>query len=387
MVYWQMALHQLRNNWIRTLLTVLGLLIGTAALIVVLSLGEAGKLRIQQELQSFGINLVWVKPQQNPSAAALGEMDMYALARSVRGVERAYATQYWMTQVKGGGTELGVQLVGTQPGFEISNNVSLFTGRFLTETDVAQKRNVMVISDTEADKWFGYTNALGENITVGGTRFLVIGVYHAQDILGSAAMGSRAFVPITVMQALTKQPHYDEIVLVMRDTESVHTAMVESVAVMEARRSETGIVRSVSLIEEMKLADSILSIFMLIIASIAAMALLVGGIGVMNILIITVRERRQEIGIRKALGATDMQILLQFIVEAIVIAGAGGLLGIGLGALISALSSTWIDVNMQLSWQVCAFAAMVSVCIGLFFGIYPARKASQLSPMEALRQS
>lgn len=385
MIYLHMALQALRRSRVRTALTILGLVIGTAALVLVFSLGMAGREKIRNVLGNFGIDLVWIKPAQSKAEAKLTQSDRDALMHLPYEIQEAYAVAY---DVQPAVTELetvSAALVGTEPAYAESNNISLLEGRFLTNAETSLAVRSIVISDAAAKSWFGTEHAIGKSLFIAQKEYLVTGVYSLQDMVGGTRIENRCFIPVTTLMQEFSHFYYDEIVLRLASSADIGGASNAAVSLMESRRTQNGVVRTVNLEREAALADTVLAVFMLVIASIAVMSLLVGGIGVMNILIVTVRERRQEIGIRKAVGASDAQILRQFVAEAVLIAGAGGIAGLLVGTVCSVFASKWIGLSLRLPPLVLLMIFGISLCIGLFFGIYPAKRAAALSPMEALR--
>lgn len=385
--YLRMAFFNIKSNPVRTLLTMLGIIIGTACLIAVYALGRGGEWRIRDELQKFGIQRVWVYSciDQNDQAPALTMVDASYLEQTLKGVESVQPTAYLQAGLKGPVGNAQVQLRGCTWGIEQEEGFKLLSGRTLSFRDAREARSVIVLPQAVARQLFGEQQAVGQSVGISGIEFRVIGVLQDDSALGSGST-ARCMIPLTTMQRYLGRTTIDEIALTLDNGDAVEPVAQVAQQLLDQRYQGQGYFRTVTLSKETQLASNIVLVFLLIIASVAALSLLVGGIGVMNIMLVTVRERRQEIGVRKALGATRRQILAQFLLESVLIALGGGLGGMLLGTGLTLIAASAIGLPVMLDGMVYLAAAGFSAVVGVFFGTYPARQAARLEPIAALRQ-
>ncbi len=400
MFIWQtikVAFRSIMANKLRSTLTMLGIIIGVAAIIAMLSLGEGAKAEVLESISRFGTNLLRVRP----GAARLGHVrtgavetltigDAEAIKKEVPGVSSVSATSSSMVQVKYANKNATSLVTGTTPEFVDINSFPVATGRFFDQNELRLAKRVAAIGTTVKQELFGDGPAIGEEIKIEGQTFTIIGVMTSKGQTAWYDPDDQVFVPIeTYQRRLFSQDHVSDIYVQVASVEEIPSVKASTEKLLRARhRVAPGIESDFSIrdfsefITTMKKTSQT---FTVLLSGIAAVSLLVGGIGVMNIMLVSVTERTREIGIRMAVGARRKDILRQFLIEALVITVTGGVIGIALG-----VSLGWLIARFG-EWPaiVTPFSVLLgfffSLLVGLVFGIYPARKASGLDPIEALR--
>ncbi len=407
---YRISLRSLSANKMRSGLTMLGVIIGVAAVIALLAVGQGASAAITEQVQSIGSNLIFIVPgsfQQNGmrtapgSAATLTYEDAEALAKSscCRAVAAFTPVYNQSGQVVYGGSNTTTSIIGTTAEYAPIRNFRVQAGRFLDLRDNETMARVAVLGSETANTLFGKSDPLGQTIKINRVPFKVIGVLESKG--GGSSFGASqddaVYIPIRTSQtrlygtqALTPtgQRRLSTIYASAVDERSVDAAIAELTVFFRERhhiqfqQDDFSILSQKDLLGALSQITNILTIFL---ASIAAISLLVGGIGIMNIMLVSVTERTREIGIRKAVGARRRDILIQFLIEAISLSVSGGLIGILLGAGIAALVSQTGVITTVVEASSVALAVGFSMAVGLFFGLYPAWRASALHPIEALR--
>ena len=396
------ALTSLGSNKLRTGLALLGIVIGVAAVIATMSVGRGAQEAITDRIESLGTNLLFVRPemsgQGDPSTLTLA--DAYALvdpafAPAVAAVAPELSTN---GQVVAGRENTFAQIVGVTPEYRFVRNYSVRSGQFVSATHVTGISEVAVLGSNIAETLFGFRDPVGQKVRLNGRQFTVAGVLESR---GGSALGNldnQVLIPITTAYyrlASQRTTQGDVTVQAINvqvaDDAALDDAVQQITTVMRLRHRLTGeddftITSQQEFIETLQDTQQTFVIFL---AAIASISLLVGGIGIMNIMLVSVTERTREIGIRKAMGAKWRDILSQFVSEATLLSLGGGLMGAALGAGVSvALDGQNLGGRTfltSLSGEIIILAVSVSVVIGLFFGIYPAARAANLHPIEALR--
>lgn len=403
-MFWEsvlIAFDGLKANKLRAILTMMGIIIGVGAVIAMVSIGLGVQQKVQNSIAGLGSNLLIVMPGANsPSGGVrqaagsnitLTNQDAKAIAREISGIHSVAPTVSQQAQIIYGNQNWKTNVQGTTPEFLTIRNFKVASGTFFSNSDDNMRTRVAVLGHTVAESLFGNTSPVGKTIRIDKAPFRVIGVLESkgqssmgqdQDdlVLIPLATAQDRLMGITYLNSISIQVENEQIIdKVQNDITSLLRTRHRLAASVEDDFS----VRNLSaLMATMKETTGSITIFL---GAVAAISLVVGGIGIMNIMLVSVTERTREIGIRKALGATYNSILLQFLIEAMVISVTGGLTGIFLGvagARVISLVAGWSTV---ISSAAILAAFSVSVIIGLFFGIYPARKAALLDPIEALR--
>ena len=398
------AIQSLNSNKLRTTLTMLGIVIGVAAVVSMLAIGKGAQSSISNTIQSMGTNLVFVARDGTvTNAAPLTLMDAKAIEKSMEtssSIAAVAPSVQMNTTVVYSGTSTSVQLIATSPAYPNVRNVSLSSGSFFTQSDYDNSSSVIVIGSGVVTNLFSKTpQVIGQKVTMGNNVFTIIGILAAKGGSEAGTSDNQVIVPLTTAQVrlVTRSTFKDQINSISISATSpdlVNTAIAEVKALMKSRHniSATGKNDFTVLSQEAitATATSVADILTIFLGGIAAISLLVGGIGIMNIMLVSVIERTREIGLRKALGARDSDILSQFMIESLIIGLVGGLLGVlfgwGISQIIRVLASSGsTTLNPVVSLDVVLLATIFSIAVGLVFGIYPARRASRLEPVEALR--
>jgi putative ABC transport system permease protein len=286
--------------------------------------------------------------------------------------------------VRAGATSAFASVIGVTATFDEVLNRDIGRGEFITDSDVATGRRVAVLGSSAADGLFPDSDAIGKSVTVAGLRFRVVGVSEETGAALGVDRDSQVIVPITAAQRLFGTRRVDALFVKASDRAGLQPT-ADRITALLSDRLDPAEFSVVTQDEILGVAGQILDTLTLVLAAIAGISLLVGGIGVSNIMLVSVQERTREIGLRKALGARTRDITWQFLVEAIVLCGVGGVLGIGLGIGLSALAAAVTPLPAAVTWWSVALAFGVSVGVGIGFGVFPARRAGRLDPVVALR--
>ncbi len=376
------ALRQFVRSPLRAALTMLGIGIGIGALTAVVSLGSAGKSQILGELSYFGSNRIWVQADNVEMRAA----DAKTIKRGVSDLVAAAPITSQYAYASRGKQRVTVEVVGTDETMRAIEGDRLTIGRFISSADALSGRRVVVLGSTVADKLFSGGSALGQKVQVHGAAFTVIGVLKSQTLpVPDEVLPDTCYIPLSAFSTIMGKNGVDSIVLAAR--EGADTKQVQrSVRTVLSRSYANAKLKFRSLSSEMEVTNSVIDIFMAVMSAVAGISLLVGGIGVMSMMLVTVTERTREIGVRKALGTQDRQILLQFILESLLLSGAGGVVGLGLGAAMTAIFARFASLPFAFSLQTALYGILFSLAVGVIFGVYPAMRAARLDPVYALRK-
>lgn len=384
----QAALDSIRANKFRSILTTLGIVIGIAAVIAVIAIGQGGRQTILSEIEKIGSNLFYVyldwRLEEPPTGHEFELTDVQVLKEQVPEIKYLCAESYGYEQVRGGRTVKTAQILGTNADYGPMYNFVMKEGRFFNQSDEQGRRRIAALDEGIADELFP-KGAVGEQIVIGGTSFTVAGVVKHQGSIFNVEGSKTIYIPISTWLDMSPYAYVNYIEGSTYELKDVQKATDQVVKILERRHRTEGKYMSGTLEQEMNVVSEVTGVLTLIIGSIAAISLLVGGIGVMNIMLVSVTERTREIGIRMALGARRRDILLQFLIEAIVLCLIGGIIGTALGvggAFLVAKLAKWPPL---ISWSTILLAFLFSAGVGVLFGLLPANKASRLDPIEALR--
>lgn len=396
-----MAFSSLKSNKMRSLLTMLGIIIGVGAVIAMVSLGLGVRDQVKNSIAGLGSNLIIVQPgaPQTPgsrpdigSSRSLTLKDAQLIARDAKGVAAVAPMFSMRIQIISGNQNWISNVVGSTPEFMTVRSYSTTEGTFFSQKDVDQRQRVAVLGPSTAKNIFGEgVSPIGKSIRIKNAPFYVIGVLESKgQSMGGGDQDDLVVVPLTTAQERLQGATYLSSIYVQTENENVINSTMDEITdvmrrshkIIGSKKEDFTIMSLEAIIEAASQATQSIT---LLLGAIAAISLLVGGIGIMNIMLVSVTERTREIGIRKALGARYYDILSQFLIESICISVTGGIIGIlvGLGLAFSVGNVFKITISFSLWPIVLSFS--FSVFVGLFFGIYPARKAALLHPIDALR--
>jgi putative ABC transport system permease protein len=381
----KMALKSIMANKMRSFLTMLGIIIGVSSVITLVGIGQGTSKRITDQMQALGTNLLTVNILGRGSTSTLTSEQAFAFA-DIEGVKYSAPHSSHNATVKYGTTGVSVNVVGTNADYFHLRGYELAAGRFIAQIDLDFRQKIAVLGASTAEDLFGYANPVGEYVRINGTRFKVVGLLAEK---GSSVMGSYdeiVIIPLTTAERMFQSRGIRNIYIQAESSDKLE-AVQEAVEanLSDLFRGQEDAYRVFNQEEMLETVTSVSDTLSLALGGIAGISLLVGGIGIMNIMLVSVTERTREIGIRKAIGAKKRDILIQFLIEAVTISLLGGLLGVGFGMAGGRAVSALIQIDVVHSADMIALALGFSMLIGVVFGIYPANKAAMLKPIDALR--
>lgn len=396
----------LLRHKLRTLLSTLGIIFGVAAVISMMSIGEGARREVIEQIKLLGTNNIRIKnlsltgkrrqEAERRYPWGLTYKDALLIQKSIPGLVLVAPLRFVDAEVRSQTRQSVAQIVGTSPEYNKVTNFHIGKGRFITQVDLADTKKVCVLGSELKKDLFGYGNALGLEVQIGSSWFTVIGVMEAKvvrkgkgTIIKVRNINRDIYMPITTafrrFPIVEKRSHVDEIAI--RVAQAKHLPSATRLIRDVLKRKHRGVKDYEIILPEELLAQAQRTqrLFNIVVGSIAGISLVVGGIGIMNIMLANVSERTREIGIRRAIGATRTDILTQFLIEAILICWAGGAIGILFGFGMAEAIAHFADWAMAFSLTSVFVAFGTSAAVGILFGLFPARKAAQLHPVEALR--
>jgi putative ABC transport system permease protein len=404
------AVRALLSNKLRSVLTMLGILIGVGAVVSVVSLGEAQRAEMEKGFAAMGSNLIYIlpgAPNQHGLAGTLGaastltEEDAEAIAREAGSVAGVAPITRTYCQVVAGKKNVRTMVAGVTPEYEWITNLTVARGRFINGNDNKTMSRVVVLGRVIAENLFGEMDPTGQDIRLDGRKFQVIGVLESKGI-GFGTEDITLYIPLGTFQSTLEtaqisggRGHVVQAIAAQAKSKSEIDSAIEEITrilrerhrIREDEEEDFNIINLESIASQ---AEAMLGLFRLVLAAIAGISLLVGGIGIMNIMLVSVTERIREIGLRKAVGAKRRDILVQFVIEAATLSFCGGAVGVGLGWIITQFTSLMLTragfpIDVSLSGTIILVALVVAITVGLISGLYPAIRAARLDPIESLR--
>ncbi len=369
------------SNVLRSALTTLGVVIGVGAVITLISVGQGAQEDITREIDRLGTDAIIVTPR---GGTRLTIADAEELQARVPALERAVAVLRGNLDIRWGNRSYRTSVDGVGVGYSEISQAELSAGRFFTDSDLQSRNRVALVGQTVVEELFAGRWPLGERILIRDQWFTVIGVLKEQGSHMGADHDDIIMVPITTLQRVARTDRVSMLYAQAKGPEVIDLAASHIARIFEVRTGRSDSVMVTSQSQILDIATAITGTFTIMLASIAGISLLVGGIGIMNIMLVSVKERTREIGIRKAVGARQRDILIQFLVESVVLSLGGGTLGVLAGySLAGIIRSFGLSAAITPASVLLAFG--FSAAVGLFFGVYPAVQAAKLDPIQALR--
>jgi len=395
----RIARRSLTGNKMRAFLTTLGVVIGVGAVITMISIGRGAKADISEQIKSLGSNVLSIRPGAQTfgmrsfgrgSAKTLKYEDAELLEEKATHIAYVAPEASQNAQVKYGNKNDNIEIIGTTPEYERVQNSYVEKGTFFTDSDVLYKKKVCVLGKTVVEDLVGDTDPIGKQIRINNVIFQVIGVMEEKGSMGPMDRDNRVFIPVsTAQKRLFAMDYVNSISVEVKSKEEMDSAKEEIESLIRRQHKLPANKESDFSVQDqtefLQMLESSSSSFTYLLAGIAAVSLIVGGIGIMNIMLVSVTERTREIGTRKAIGAKRRDILTQFLVESLALSLVGGVIGIALGIGGAKLVSDMAGWKTAISADAILLAFGFAASVGIFFGIYPARKAARLNPIEALR--
>ena len=378
----KMAFQSIFSNKMRTFLTMLGIIIGVFAVIVLISIGQGATSGVTESISSMGSNIISVSIMSRSDSLDYKDISEFNKIEGIKYITPVYNTS---ASVKYDLETINVNITGGNENYMDINNYEINYGRSISPVDVDYRNNVAVIGSTTAENLFGRDNPVDKDISVNGEKYTIVGILKDK---GSSIAGDSNEIIIVPVTSLMRQNNVtsvsnitlqansaDESVLAKENTENYLLNYFE----------DEDAYRIFSQDEMLDTISEVTGMLTAMLGGIAGISLLVGGIGIMNIMLVTVTERTREIGIRKAIGAGRSNILIQFLIESSVISGVGGIIGAALAVTVSYFISDAMGIAYSINVPIILGAFIFSLAVGVFFGLYPANKASKLKPVDALR--
>ncbi|HVZ60067.1 MAG TPA: ABC transporter permease [Terriglobales bacterium] len=389
------AYEAFKINKIRFMLTALGMVIGTASLILVVTIGLTGKQYILGQIQAIGANLIYVDYEggsiytNSQYTDYLNVSDMHAVQTEVPGVQAASPMVELHDRITvNGGKERDVTVLGISEGYAVVRNLQIASGRFLDSQDTESRNKVAIVTQELADTLYGSPeSALGQTLRLSNLPFTIIGTFRERvETFGmSEVTNNTILIPYTVSRYFTGTDTVKQLFFSMADASEVPGASEDISRVLQARHRPDSVYRVENLTQLLTVAATTANALTLVLLLVAAVTLIVSGVGIMNIMLATVSSRIREIGIRKAIGATRAEIKYQFLAEAVFISLIGGVIGIIIGLAIPFSVRFLTSFRIPISGLSAIIAIVVSTLVGVIFGTVPATRAAQLDPVESLR--
>lgn len=393
----KIAIESIKSNKLRSFLTMLGIIIGVSSVITIISLGKGGKEVVTGKLEKIGSSTVQIKVDNSRAKKKdyIKLEDINEIKEKGEFVKAITPTVMRVGICKVDNKEKSIYVNGVTSDYKYIENAEIIQGRYFTEKECVEGKAVVVIDEFTAKSLFGYKEVVGENILIGTSnnlkKLIIIGVTKSPGYMDAAPVEhipAIATVPKNSLDNIFGKSEIESIFLLAKSKEDIEAASNEAINIISARHNnrEKELYIGEKIIKQVEEINKVIDIFSSFISAVAGISLLVGGIGVMNIMLVSVTERTKEIGIRKAVGATTKSILLQFLTEAMIVSLIGGIIGLIVGITSAFLVGSIMRVIPKVTFLHIFLVIIFSSAVGIFFGIYPAKKAAQLDPIDALRE-
>lgn len=382
----KMALKSIISNKLRTFLTMLGIIIGVSSVIIMVSLGEGTTVQIKENIESMGSNQLTINIRGSENADKISYDEIINL-KGIKGVKSVSPIINSSSAIKyGSNTVDSVTMYGVNEEYQTVQGYELSQGRFIVPLDIEGRQKVVVLGSDTADELFEENNPIGENIKVNGTDYTVVGILESKGSSFGQSKDEVILIPISTAIRALKSSGIQTIYVQAESPDTVDEveAELESFLLGKLDNDEDNY-RLFNQTDMLETLDEVTQTMALMLGGIAGISLIVGGIGIMNIMLVSVTERTREIGIRKAIGAKRRSILVQFLIESSVISGFGGIIGVIGSYIIIYLLQKYASLTASTPLYIVLIAFSFSLAVGIFFGLYPANKASKLKPVDALR--
>jgi putative ABC transport system permease protein len=394
---WRIALGALRANWFRASLTALGIMIGAGSLVAVTAVSSGAQKEVADSIRRLGGNVVKIDGEFISIGTTQSATDRTLTPADVEGIRNlpmittvAPHQDIESLTVSAGRNQTDTWLVGMTAEYSLIQNQRAVRGRLISANDVAYARNVMVIGQVASERLFEGEDPIGQTVRIGNREFEIVGVQNRRGKLADEDLDNRLFIPLPIVTRLMLGGHNTVHIAALVDNEQniepaideITNLLVENHRLPEGYPEDFSVEDQASIVKE---AQRTTGTFRVLTFALGGIALLVGGIGIMNMMLVSVRERTREIGIRKSVGADPWKVQVQFLIEAFILATLGGVIGVAGGVVVSRLITAFAGWETLISVPSLFVAFAVALGVGLFFGYYPARRAARLDPIGALR--
>lgn len=380
----KLAIAGIKGNKMRSFLTMLGVIIGVSTVIILVSVGEGSAKSVTGQIESLGSNLISVNIRGRGEINGISYQEALKLGDKT-GVSGVAPLISGNVTVKYGTNKVDTSLEGTNDQYAQVRNQKTSSGRFLLPIDITYRQKVVLLGTEVVTELFGFGNPIGQEVKINGVKFKVVGVLEEKGSSMGGSSDDKVVIPITTAMRLLANPQISSISIQAKSKQDVDLIVRQLEASLLRKFKDEENYRVFNQAEMLSTVNQVTGTLTLMLGGIAGISLLVGGIGIMNIMLVSVTERTREIGIRKAIGAKRRDIMRQFLVEAVVVSSIGGVVGIMVGILGSQALGKLMSITTTVSPQVALLAFSFSAMVGVFFGWFPANKASRLKPIDALR--